>query len=147
MGSEKSRIWVGYGTAIIGMGLFGMAFISYCLGDYKHFVSSYAWHEGWAGKHLLSVFIQSALRFTLRLTYVIAFIGLLFLLRWSLYLCAVAWLGQLLPSAILAVLSGRGIDSGHMMSFVSLLIYISLIKYSWPVLKPGGTWRYCVGAL
>jgi hypothetical protein len=133
-------------AALIGILLFLGSFYHYAVHDYKAFITSYAYSYGWSGPKIWSVYLASALRFMFRLSYVTSFVGLLFLKRWSVYLCLIAWLGQLLPSVIFFWLSGHGI-AGHMTSFVSLLVYIGIVAFCWPALKPGRPFLFCSAAL
>lgn len=144
---EKYRIYFIYALSLIGSMTFFATFFEYFTGQYSEFVSTYAFREGWHGSAIMEVFTSSSVRFVLRLSYVISFIGLFFLRRWGVYLCLIAWLGQLLPSALFSLLLGHGIDQGHIFSFVSLLAYLAVIALCWPVLKPGRAFRFCGGAL
>lgn len=134
-------------TAAIGILLFLGRFYDYAVHDYREFITSYAYSFGWSDQGVWPVYLASAIRFTFRLSYVVSFIGLLFFQRWSVYLCLIAWLGQLLPSAIFALLSGYGIGEGHISSLILLLGYLGVMVFCWPVLKAGRSFIFCSGAL
>ncbi|MDD3370985.1 MAG: ankyrin repeat domain-containing protein [Alphaproteobacteria bacterium] len=146
MQPEKNKILAARILAAVGTALFCLSFVDYLFGDYQDYIRSYAQTFGLSGEHFVSVFSQSALRFTLRLAYVISFVSLFFLERRSVYLCLIAWLGQLVPSAIFSLYSGYPL-TGHFISFITLLIYSATIWYCWPVLKPKPAVRYCLTAL
>ena len=56
--------------------------------------------------------------------------------RWAVYLFLCIWLLQLIPSTILSLVSGSGLDMGHLASFVQLVIALTVILPYWGKLQP-----------
>ncbi|MDD3370732.1 MAG: ankyrin repeat domain-containing protein [Alphaproteobacteria bacterium] len=143
---DDVRRYVAYLTAIAGFILFGLSLFKYAYVDYRGLVSAVAWNDSWLSSNAFFAFFSSGLRLTFRLAYVISFAALLFMKRWSVYLCLIAWLGLLIPGAAVALLNGSNM-APIAFSVAQLVVYCALALFFWKVLEPGNAAGGCTASL
>lgn len=81
-----------------------------------------------------SFYFPAALRMTCRLGYPIAAIPIFFLRRWGLWLLAIVWLAQLVPSSVFKIMMGYDL-SGNIGSLIEFILTIGLIYLCRSALK------------
>ncbi len=107
-------------AAAAGFVFFSIEFLHYFATQYQPFIAhDFDW----------DTYLPSALRFTCRIGYPVGLVGILLFRRWGAALLLLAWLAQLLPSAIFFLYTTHHFYSEHYASLLELAIAALLLYW------------------